>query len=167
MQRRLVLMRHAKSSWRDGTLSDHVRPLNGRGRKDAPRMGQELAARGWVPGLVASSDSARTRETWDRMRTPLGAPDLEVLWSNELYLADLSDLRAHAAGWDDAISSALALGHNPGWSDAASILAGRPISMTTANCALLVGHGASWIEALGGPWELVALLRPRELPLID
>lgn len=163
MQRRLVLMRHAKSSWKQGNLSDHERPLNGRGRGDAPRMGHELAARGWVPGLVASSDSQRTRETWARMCEPLGIPDQDVLWSNHLYLAGLRAIRRHALDWDGSTTTALVLGHNPGWSDAASALSGRPVDMTTGNCALLVGAGATWTEALLRPWELVGLLRPREL----
>ena len=162
MQRRLILMRHAKSSWDTPGLSDHDRPLNERGLRDAPQMGDELAARGWVPGLVASSTSERTMQTWEGIRGPLDL-DLEPLWSGDLYLAGLSALRKHSAGWDDRIATALALGHNPGWSDAASALAGRPIDMTTANCALLQGAGKTWMEALSGRWQLVALLRPRDL----
>jgi phosphohistidine phosphatase len=126
-------------------------------------MGQELAARGWVPNLIASSDSQRTRETWAAMRSELGADSAEVLWSYDLYLAGLGDIQEHSATWGDDMQTVLALGHNPGWSDAASILSGRPVGMTTANCALLVGSGATWLEALSTSWELVALLRPREL----
>lgn len=163
MQRHLVLMRHAKSSWAEGGLSDHQRPLNKRGQRDAPRMGRELAARGWVPELVVSSDAQRTRETWALVSEELGVDGLEVRWSNDLYLAGLRAVLSHAAGWEDAIGSVLVLGHNPGWSEAASILAGRPLDMTTANCALLRGAGPTWVDAFAGRWELVALLRPREL----
>ncbi len=162
MQRHLVLMRHAKSSWAERGLSDHDRPLNKRGRRDAPRMGQELAALGWIPDLVASSDSCRTRETWAGMQSELGAGAARVLWSSNLYLAGLRDLRHHAGVWANDAATVLALGHNPGWSDAASILAGQRLEMTTANCALLRGAGTTWQDALSRQWELVALLRPRE-----
>jgi hypothetical protein len=68
MQRRLMIMRHAKSAWSSDVASDHERPLNKRGRRDAPRVGKRLAKLGWVPEFVVSSDSRRTRETWERMQ---------------------------------------------------------------------------------------------------
>ena len=163
MQRRLVLMRHAKSSWASGAVDDHARPLNDRGLRDAPRMGAALAERGWTPQIVVSSDARRTRATWEAMQEPLGLADLEPEWMEDLYLAGLRELRRHIIRWDDALQTGLALGHNPGWSDAAAMLSGQPIAMTTANCALLEGSGATWNEALHGRWELIALLRPREL----
>ncbi len=64
MTRRLIVMRHAKSSWKHAGLTDHQRPLNKRGRKDAPRVARALIERGWTPRRVLSSDAARTRETW-------------------------------------------------------------------------------------------------------
>ena len=67
MHRRLIIMRHAKSSWTSGALSDHERPLNARGIRDAPRVGAALVKRGWLPQLVLSSDSERTRETFAGM----------------------------------------------------------------------------------------------------
>jgi len=68
MQRRLMLMRHAKSAWQSQAPSDHERPLNERGRRNAPRVGKRLAELGWVPDHVIGSDSRRTRETWERMQ---------------------------------------------------------------------------------------------------
>ena len=59
MERRLIVMRHAKSSWKNESLRDHERPLNKRGRRDAPRIGEELASLGWVPQRVISSDATR------------------------------------------------------------------------------------------------------------
>ena len=68
MQRRLMLMRHAKSAWTSHVPTDHERPLNERGRRDAARVGKRLAKLGWVPDLVVGSDSRRTEETWERMQ---------------------------------------------------------------------------------------------------
>jgi len=64
---RLILMRHAKSSWKYHDLSDHERPLNQRGRKSAVKIAKELIRLEWIPDKLYSSDSARTRETWGRM----------------------------------------------------------------------------------------------------
>ncbi len=161
MQRRLILMRHAKSSWDSSAPSDHARPLNGRGRADAPKVAAELVSHGWTPDEVVGSDSVRTRETWSRMRPVIGA-ELPETWDRTLYHAGLVQLRAAAAGWPD-VGTLLVLGHNPGWSHAATALAGRPISMTTGNAALLVGAGATWADALQSSWELEAWIQPREL----
>jgi phosphohistidine phosphatase len=67
MGKRLIIMRHAKSSWTSGASTDHQRPLNKRGRHAAPRIGARLRDIGWIPDMVIASDSERTRETWQRM----------------------------------------------------------------------------------------------------
>ena len=64
MTRRLIVMRHAESSWDSSMGSDHERTLNERGRKDAPRVGAALVQKGWIPELVLSSDAQRTSETF-------------------------------------------------------------------------------------------------------
>lgn len=160
MKRRLIIMRHAKSSWDAGVSSDHARPLNARGKRDAPMMARELAERGWVPDQVVSSDAQRTRETWAGME-PVFGEVVPVRFERELYHAGLGDLQASAAGWDDGWETVLCLGHNPGWSEASSRLASRMIEMTTANCVLLEASAASWSAALEGPWQFVELIRPR------
>ena len=71
-QCRLVVMRHAQSSGNDA--EDHKRPLDRRGRRDAPRVAAELQRRGWAPQSVVMSDSVRTTETWARMATALATP---------------------------------------------------------------------------------------------
>ena len=62
---RLILTRHAKSSWDDPTQADHDRPLNDRGRRSARELGDWLASRGYHPEEVLCSTAERTRETWD------------------------------------------------------------------------------------------------------
>lgn len=159
-ERRLILMRHAKSSWKQPGLTDHDRPLNGRGRQDAPAMADALVARGWLPDAVVSSTAARTLETWSLMEDRFSPR--EFLTSELLYLAGLAAIVEHATRWDDGWSTVLVFGHNPGWSVAASRLSGQSVEMTTANCALLVGTGATWSDALKQRWTLKELLRPRE-----
>lgn len=160
--RRLALMRHAKSAWNTDAPTDHARPLNKRGRRDAPRMGAWLVAQGWAPDLVVLSDSARTRETWALLAPTLPFPPA-VHETRSLYHAGLAELRAHAAQWAPHIRTVLAIGHNPGWEDAQGRLSGRWEPMTTANIALLEGAGDTWRASLDGAWRQVAFARPKEL----
>lgn len=110
MPRRLILMRHAKSSWKHPGLFDHARPLNGRGRASAQALGHWLRDRGYLPDEALVSDAVRTQETWERLG--LDAPaDLR----EDLYHADPATLMAalrEATG--DCV---LMLGHNPGLGD--------------------------------------------------
>ena len=160
--RRLILMRHAKSSWANEGQADHERPLNERGRRDAPRITQALCDLGWAPDWVVASDATRTCQTWERMTEVLDG-DTPVRTEPDLYLAGLGALQQSAAAWPSSATTLLALGHNPGWEQAVSHLCGTSRGMTTANAGLLVGCGESWQEALEGSWELRDFLTPKGL----
>ena len=116
MQRRLMLMRHAKSSWKSQVPTDHERPLNERGRRDAARVGKRLAKLGWVPDFVVSSDSRRTEETWERIQKSF--PDARFRFTRVLYAGGPSELRSEVARLSGDVRTVLALGHNPGWEEA-------------------------------------------------
>jgi len=120
MTRRLILIRHAKSSWDDPGLDDHDRPLNRRGRASATAIGDWLAARGYRPDLVLSSTARRTVETWERLAPALPAPDIR--WQRRLYHAEPEALRdvLKTAG---TAATVLLLGHNPGIGTAARAFA--------------------------------------------
>ena len=119
---RLILTRHAKSSWDDPTLADHDRPLNARGIRAAGLIGGWLASRGDVPGEVLCSDAVRTRETWDRIAPHLGGAPAVTL-KPALYHAGpdvmLAVLR-HATA-----PVVMMLGHNPGIAEFAARLVAR------------------------------------------
>jgi phosphohistidine phosphatase len=123
MTKRLILTRHAKSSWDDPTLADRDRPLNGRGRRAAAALGAWLASRGYVPDEVLCSDTARTRETWELLARALpGAP--EPTLKPALYNAGAEVMLAvlrHARG-----DTVLMLGHNPGIAEFAARIVARP-----------------------------------------
>ena len=159
MMRRLLLMRHAKSSWDDQSLSDHQRPLNKRGRRDAPVMAAWLIELGWVPERVISSDSQRTKDTWALMQELL--PQAVVRFCREFYLGDLGDMAEQLKEIPPDVTTVMLLGHNPGWEDALCQLAGVEDNMTTANVALLESEVASWDQAAVVKWTLVKLLRPK------
>lgn len=110
--KRLILMRHAKSSWSEGDLSDIDRPLGERGRKGADELGVWLAAQGYAPDLVIVSSATRCAETWARVAAGLsGTP--EVTTERALYMAPSEEIRnvirANAKG-----DTVLVIAHNPG-----------------------------------------------------
>ena len=122
MTKRLILTRHAKSSWDDPLTPDHDRPLNERGKMAAADLGQWLASRGYVPDEVFCSDALRTRKTFSGIAPALpGAPTLELKPS--LYHAGpdvmLAVLR-HAKS-----ETVMLIGHNPGIAEFAARLVTR------------------------------------------
>ena len=162
MGKRLIIMRHAKSSWTSGAATDHLRPLNKRGRREAPRVGARLQDLGWLPDLVIASDSERTRETWQRMKAEF-PHSIEQRFSRAFYPGGLSAITNECSMLTEDVSTLLVLGHNPGWEDAVSGLCGEWVRMTTANAALLESDADDWAQAIEATWELVEVLRPKEL----
>jgi phosphohistidine phosphatase len=162
MRKRLIVLRHAKSAWDTDALSDHDRPLNKRGRADAPRVGQALADLGWKPEWVLLSDAARTRETWKRMRSFFDE-GVELRASRSLYHAGFAELAEHVRALSDTVETVMVIGHNPGWEEVASRLSQQEIELTTANAALLETAAGSWAAALKKTWTLHRVIRPKEL----
>lgn len=165
MKRRLIVMRHAKSSWKSPANTDHERPLNGRGRRDAPRVAARLTELGWVPQVVLSSDSQRTRDT-AALLAHEWPDETRFQFSNSLYHAGIDELVDEVSAVPDDIDCLLVLGHNPGWEGALIWLTGEDVRLTTANAALLKGSGKSWPEALAerDGWKIRDIIRPKELP---
>ncbi|MDE3120590.1 MAG: histidine phosphatase family protein [Paracoccaceae bacterium] len=122
MTKRLILTRHAKSSWDNANMADHDRPLNGRGRRAAAELGEWLASRGYIPDEVITSDAKRTMETWEGIAPALpGSPALRE--THKLYQAGPDVMLAvlkHAKG-----DTVMMLGHNPGISEFAQRLVAR------------------------------------------
>ena len=163
MKRRLLIMRHAKSSWDNTDLADHQRPLNKRGKRDAARMGEELEMLECVPELIITSDSQRTTETYSIMTEAFTQmPEIES--TRAFYGGDPSDIIDALDSIPDHISTVMVLGHNPGWTTAVGYFSNEYVEMTTANVAILECDSESWAEASQqGGFNLTSILRPKEL----
>ena len=157
---RLILMRHAKSSWKYHDLSDHERPLNKRGRKSAVKIAKELIRLEWIPDRLYSSDSARTRETWGRMNKYVN--EVEVEYSHQLYLSGVSRILKNLPDEFDC-GTIMILGHNPGCTEFLSYLCGEWHRVPTAATALLTRKSAEESWKAESNWILEELLLPREL----
>ena len=157
---RLILMRHAKSSWKSDAKSDHARPLNKRGKRDAPLMGAWLKELSWSPEMVLSSDSRRTKETYDGMSQYFNSPT--VFWMSNFYHGGISNIRSALMLAETLPETVMLLGHNPGWEMTLTWLSGSDETMTTGNAALLKSD--NWNIGLSnrGNWTLESLLRPKE-----
>lgn len=169
MSLQLILTRHAKSDWDDPALSDHDRPLNPRGQRDAPRVGAWLKAQGHCPDLALISSAVRAQETWARLSPAFGV-DVGMITLPTLYLAPaeqmLTALRKSAIG----AQSVMMIGHNSGIGDfAQQILGARPDHSRFADyptCATLVVSFAAraWAEVAWGSGRAVDFIMPRDLP---
>lgn len=121
----LFLVRHAKSSWADPTLADRDRPLNDRGRRDAPEMGRRLAARGLDPDALVSSPAVRARTTAEVVAGALGRDPGSIALDERVYGAGPSTLLDVVRGFRDEWETVLLFGHNPGFTDLANELGDR------------------------------------------
>ena len=130
--KRLLVLRHAKSSWADSSLDDWQRPLNDRGRRDAPRVGGWLRDRSLVPDLIVTSDAVRARETAAALATA-AAYTREIVVEPSLYHATPADAIAVLKGIaHQTARTVLIVGHNPGLEDLVSRLSGQHHNLVTA-----------------------------------
>jgi phosphohistidine phosphatase len=160
--KRVYLLRHAKSSWKDPDLADHDRPLAGRGRRAAKAMAGHIRKRGIDPDLVLCSTARRARETLERIEPALGRGGVRV--ERELYGASAGELLERVRRLPDDVESVLLIGHNPGMHDLVGRLAGEaPEKFPTAALATLTIAGSKWSELGPGGAELTDLTRPRDL----
>ncbi|XP_073280175.1 uncharacterized protein At3g52155, chloroplastic-like [Primulina huaijiensis] len=170
--RRLILLRHAKSSWENRSLRDHDRPLSKSGRADAVKLSQKLKEMGWVPELILSSDAQRTRETLKIMQEQVqGFLEAKVRFISSFYSIAAMDgqtaehlQQAICRYSGDEILTIMCMGHNKGWEEAASMFSGSSINLKTCNAALLEATGKSWEEAFSlagfGGWKLLGIVKP-------
>jgi phosphohistidine phosphatase SixA len=164
MERRLVLMRHAKSSWKSDAETDHERPLNERGKRDAPRVAKRLVELGWIPEMVLSSDSERTRQTWERAKAAFAA-EPPITFTRRLYLAGIGEVRSELTQVPSDVRTLMLLGHNDGWEEVLTFLTGEDHRLPTASAALLEAPGTTWTEAWNEApkWKIHEIVRPKEL----
>ncbi|WP_266203320.1 SixA phosphatase family protein [Pontibacter kalidii] len=143
----LYILRHAKSSWKFEGISDHDRPLNKRGRHDAPLMGQELAARGVAPQLVISSPAVRAISTATLVSRELDYDPDDILVDTRVYGADRDDLLEVVQHAPAEVDSLLLVGHNEALSEFANMLSQEPIgSLPTAGVVGLQFDCESWFD---------------------
>lgn len=159
----LLLLRHAKSSWKHPELADHDRPLNKRGNRDALRMGKLLEKEDLIPDAILSSTAVRAQETAAAVAKSCGyAGRITVIKS--LYMSGPREYLEILRGLQDVLSVVLVVGHNPGIQEYLEILTKQSEAMPTSALALVNLPIKSWsaldYETKG---RLVTVWRPKEL----
>ncbi|MGW8250880.1 MAG: L-2-amino-thiazoline-4-carboxylic acid hydrolase, partial [Anaerolineales bacterium] len=141
----LYVLRHAKSSWKDADIPDHDRPLNKRGKSDAPRMGRLLREQDLVPDLIVSSTARRARDTVALVVDESGFYG-DVLWSEDLYAAGPEAYVEVLQALPDQYGRVMVVGHNPGLEELVAMLTDEWARLPTAALAEVSLGIQSWAE---------------------
>ncbi|MEM1405423.1 MAG: histidine phosphatase family protein [Bacteroidota bacterium] len=121
--KRLYLVRHAKSSWDFPELTDHDRPLNKRGKRDAPEMGRRLTEKHILPDLMVSSTALRAMTTCQVIAESIGYPEARIIGDRNVFHAGSGTLLQVVRNTTEKADSLMLFGHNPGFTDFANRLA--------------------------------------------
>ncbi len=148
----LVLMRHAKSAYPPG-VADINRPLNGRGRMDAPVAGRWIETNLGVPDLVVRSPANRVRQTWELASGEWSRQPSSITVDERIYEASVQDLLAVIAGLPEANESALIIGHNPGLEDTVRVLAHTANTEAAEVLAQKFATAAIAVVKFAGSWS--------------
>lgn len=161
--RTLLLMRHAKSSWKDSTLADHDRPLKKRGFKAALQMGQLIRQEHLAPELILCSTAVRARQTLEELLKDCGAaPPIQEL--SALYHASPAAFLSVLQNVDSSLESVMVISHNPGLEQLLQEITGQAEELPTAALAVISLPIDAWSQLeLNATGRLSSLWRPRDL----
>lgn len=164
--RRVILMRHAKSSWADPGMDDFDRPLNQRGLEAAPKMGRWYAEHHGLPDIVLSSPAKRAEATTNLWIEGAGFQG-EVRWTPSLYLASPTTIIRTLSQLDDRFESAMIVAHNPGLEELGAVLGRGYQAFPTAAMACYVAEVSDWRSLMVAPesvsWRLDFFAAPKGL----
>mgnify|MGYP001791132429 FL=1 len=151
MSKTLYLVRHAKSSWKDTSLVDYDRPLNKRGKRDAPEMGKRLATKNIRPDLIISSPAKRAKLTIEAIAAEIDYAESQIRWKEELYHVDVKTLLEQIRSVENQNRSLMLVGHNPGLTDLQNYLCQEAIeNIVTTGIACIQFEVAEWANVRSG-----------------
>ncbi len=158
----LLLLRHAKSSWKDTGVKDFDRPLNQRGLKAAPAIGRLIRKRKLQPDLVLSSPAERARQTTELVLEAAGLKT-EVRYDERIYEASPARLFEIVSQIDEEAGMVMMVGHNPGFEELLEALTGDARSLSTAALACIELDIEKWSKVKAGENQLAWLVKPKDL----
>jgi phosphohistidine phosphatase len=121
--KRLTLMRHGDAQWKDPEVEDFVRPLNRRGSSESEAMGRRLIELALVPDCIMASPARRAQQTAEIVARELGLATRSIHFEEALYLAGAPEILRLARAFGPRVPHLMIVGHNPGISELASLLA--------------------------------------------
>ncbi|MCX3263250.1 SixA phosphatase family protein [Pedobacter agri] len=160
MAKQLLLVRHGKSDWGNLDLKDFDRPLNKRGKENAPEMAERLVQRGFKFDLIVSSPAKRAKSTAKFFAEAYQVNDIQ--YEESIYEANTTALLKVINGLDDSSDTVIMFGHNPGFTDLANELSDADIyNIPTAGMVLMSFPFDSWKMVSRGTGELVFFDYPK------
>ena len=157
----LLLMRHAKSDWPTGGMSDFDRPLASRGVKAANKIGELIAAQLPMPDVIISSPAKRTVQTAEIVAKVTGYRDT-IVGVSQIYEASVTTLEQVIAHYEKDADTLLVVGHNPGLEDLLlHLVADSPDHYEASK--LFPAGALAHLSIAAGVASLQGLYRPREL----
>lgn len=160
----LYLARHAKSSWKDPKLNDFDRPLNNRGKRDAPRMGAYLKQQQVYLDLMLTSPAKRALKTARHYAAALHLKPEAININPQIYLASLASLMTLIRGIDNSFNSVMVVGHNPGLTELANHLTHAGIeNIPTAGIVEIEIPVEQWGDAEAGSGRCISFVYPKKL----
>ena len=154
-------MRHAKSSWDDAAMSDFERPLNERGLKTAPSMGEYVRENRLQPDLIVSSPAERAKQTAQFVRESAEIKS-EIIFNENIYEASVGQLLEVIGEQSETVKSILLVGHNPGMESLVKFITGELHAMPTAALAIVDLPIDKWSDIMASTGDLRDLIRPKE-----
>jgi len=159
----LYLIRHAKSSWDNPGLTDAERPLNKRGKRDAPFMGEQLKVQEVMPDLIYASPARRAKETARIIAEAIGYPVQDIRLREEIYTSDLNLLLQVVQKTEDTIANLFLVGHNYVLTDLAESLTSEVLgNIPTCGIVCIAFNVTSWREVTGGRGEMLYFDYPKK-----
>ncbi len=160
--KKLLLLRHAKSSWGDSSLADFDRPLNVRGERAAPLIGRMLSQHDLNPDAIISSPALRAKQT-TRLVVVEAQASAIVQYDERIYEASVGTLQEIIYELPGNVNAALLVGHNPGMENLLYQLTGEMRHMGTACLAAIRFEVDDWPKVGTLPGQLELFLRPKDL----
>ena len=160
----LTLVRHAKSSWNHPGLADFERPLNKRGKRDAPRMGNRLAAQHIRPQIIVSSPAVRALTTAKVIASAVGYQAAEIITDERIFHAYSLQLLEVIRDFDASLHHVMLIGHNPGLTDLVEQLAQAGISNIPTCGIVMLGFSVDrWRDVSNGAGEILLFDYPKNI----
>src|SRR2546425_2975919 len=158
----VLVLRHAKSSWKQPDLADHDRPLNKRGKRDAPLMGRLLKKEDLVPEIIISSTAKRARSTAEAVANASGYKG-EIVFDKSLYAAGTDAYLSVMHDLSNEYARVLIIGHNPSLEELLEMLTGEIHLMPSCSLAHVKLRVDKWSEIDNKIKGKADIWRPRDL----
>jgi phosphohistidine phosphatase len=164
MQRTLVMIRHAKSSWANPLQSDYERPLNERGEEDAPKMGERLKSLGLVPDVIIASTAKRAKQTAKKIASAIGYNVDNIRWEEKLYHCIPSVFEEAIYETPDEAKTIFIVAHNPGITGFANQLSPDFTLDNMPTCGVIGAHveADEWNQFATAPRKVFLFEYPKK-----